>query len=99
MFNKTMIVCEYEERIMSWNVYKGSTSMEEFQKFRLRILRRIAPEIIQQFEEMREKTPVLLSEKRRSAELELFEYAFSLGMYSDEEKKYEGKELLGWRAK
>ena len=35
--------------------------------------------------------------KRGSAELELFDYAFSLGKYSDENKKYEGRELPGWR--
>ena len=40
-----------------------------------------------------------MKRKRRSAELELYDYAFSLGKYSDEEKKYEGKELPGWRAK
>ena len=33
------------------------------------------------------------------AELELYEYAFSLGKYKDVDKKYAGKELPGWRMK
>ena len=35
--------------------------------------------------------------KRGSAELELFDYAFSLGKYSDENKKYEGRKLMSLR--
>ena len=31
--------------------------------------------------------------------IELFDFAFSLGKYSDEQKKYEGKELPGWKMK
>ena len=54
--------------------------------------------IIQQFEEMK-KTWFSIKRKRGSAELELFDYAFSLGKYSDIDKKYEGKELSGWRMK
>ena len=40
-----------------------------------------------------------IKRKRKSAELELFDFAFSLGKYSDEQKKYEGKELPGWKMK
>ena len=40
-----------------------------------------------------------IKRKRESAELELYEYAFSLGKYKDVDKKYVGKELPGWRMK
>ena len=40
-----------------------------------------------------------IKRKRGSAELELYEYAFSLGKYKDVDKKYAGKELPGWRMK
>lgn len=40
-----------------------------------------------------------IKRKRGSADLELYEYAFSLGKYKDVEKKYAGKELPGWRMK
>ena len=40
-----------------------------------------------------------IKRKRGSAELELYEYAFSLGKYKDVDKKYVGKELPGWRMK
>ena len=55
--------------------------------------------IIQQFEEMKKRPGFSIKRKRGSAELELYEYAFSLGKYSDADKKYEGKELPGWRMK
>lgn len=55
--------------------------------------------IIQQFEEMKKEPVFSIKRKRGSAELELFDYAFSLGKYSDIDKKYEGKELSGWRMK
>lgn len=29
----------------------------------------------------------------------MYDYAFSLGKYKDLDKKYEGKELPGWRTK
>lgn len=40
-----------------------------------------------------------IKRKRGSADLELYEYAFSLGKYKDVDKKYVGKELPGWRMK
>ena len=51
--------------------------------------------IIEQFEEF----GFSIKRKRGSAELELYEYAFSLGKYKDVDKKYAGKELPGWRMK
>ena len=48
--------------------------------------------IIEQFEEMK-KIGFSIKRKRGSAELELYEYAFSLGKYKDVDKKYVGKEL------
>ena len=55
--------------------------------------------IIEQFEEMKKDLVFLLSENEDQQNLELYEYAFSLGKYKDVDKKYVGKELPGWRMK